>query len=79
MVTLSSLAVDLDLFVLDGPCSPYQPFCNYFGDTQVTFPIKPDRVYTIYVDGYQGAVGEFTLKVSCPISYSYIPLVELVR
>jgi hypothetical protein len=63
-VTLSGLSSDLDVFVSDGNgCSGAD--CVAFGNTSATWTAIAGQVYTVIVDGYNGASGGFDLATSC--------------
>lgn len=64
--TLSGLGSDLDIFVLQdqaGRCD--SEACIAFGDLSATFSATAGQTYYLVVDGYFGAQGPFTLKVTC--------------
>jgi uncharacterized repeat protein (TIGR01451 family) len=78
-VALSGLSfdVDLDLFVLRddaGRCDSAK--CLAFGDTEATFDMIAGQTYYLVVDGFEGAVGAYTLTVDClgPAVSRYVPL-----
>jgi len=69
-VSLSGLSADLDLFVLD------DSDCDASGclgasdnsdasDEQVSFSATAGHVYTIVVDGWEGATSDLSLSISC--------------
>jgi uncharacterized repeat protein (TIGR01451 family) len=63
---LSDLSADLDLFVLrddGGRCNSEK--CLAFGDTEATFEVSAGQTYYLVVDGFEGAVGNYTLTVDC--------------
>lgn len=60
---LTNLSVDLDVFILNA-CS--QNYCKAYGDTTATYYSAPAGAYYIVVDGYSGASGTYTLKVTHP-------------
>ena len=66
LVRISGLAAstDLDVFVLAAGCPATD--CIEFGDDDASFTADPGDEFTIAVDGFQGAEGEFTLTVTCP-------------
>jgi CARDB/S-layer homology domain/Putative binding domain, N-terminal len=79
--TLSDLLVDLDVFILSS-CSPNS--CLAFGDNSASANLGPGTYY-ILVDGYQGAVGTYTLTVSggqrfldVPPSHPYYAYIERI-
>lgn len=70
-VTVSGMSADLDLMVLDAPA------CDGTGcviasteadtaDEAATFPAAAGVSYVVVVDGWEGAVSDFRLDVSCP-------------
>lgn len=66
VVTLSGLSADLDLAVLDGTGAPCDPAaCLGIGDIGASIPVSAGDVYTLVVDGYQGAVSDYRLTVDC--------------
>ena len=65
-IALSNEEAGTDVVVLadDGlGCNPAS--CLGFGFTEVTFDALPGVDYYIVIDGYNGAVGSFDLKVTC--------------
>jgi hypothetical protein len=62
--TLSGLGADLDVFILDA-CS--ESSCLAYGDVTTTTATVPAGEYFIVVDGFQGAVGNFTLTVTTSV------------
>jgi hypothetical protein len=54
--------VDLDLFLLT---SAYPDTCLVGGDNYLAHSIQPG-VYFLAVDGYQGATGQFQIRLECP-------------
>lgn len=60
--TLSGMAVDLDVFILDD-CS--EKSCLASGNVSASTGTLPPGVYYIVVDGFLGAAGAFTLSVDC--------------
>lgn len=62
-VSLSSATSDLDLFLLR---YVYPDSCVAGGDTYLTYPAEAG-VYLLAVDGYRGAVGDYSLRVDCPL------------
>lgn len=61
-VSLLSVTADLDLFLLR---YVYPDSCVAAGDN--VFSLEAERgVYFLAVDGYEGAAGDFTLRVDCP-------------
>ncbi len=62
-LTLSETSADLDVFLL----SDMDPdTCIAAGDTYIQRDTLPAGLYYVVVDGYNGAAGEYTLRVSCP-------------
>ena len=61
-VALSDLEADLDLMVLD-TCSPES--CIGYVDSTGYFDAEPGAEYYLAVDGYGGAVSNYTLTVTC--------------
>lgn len=60
---LTNLTVDLDVFILNA-CS--QNYCKAYGNTTATYYNAPAGTYYIVADGYFGAKGTYTLKVTHP-------------
>jgi hypothetical protein len=57
---------DLDLFVLDagnGSCDPAN--CSEYGNSNTTFTAVPGQSYYLVVDGFAGAISDYTLEVTC--------------
>jgi len=63
-VSLSDLSADLDLFIVAPGCNAAN--CLAYGDETVSFDAVAGELYYIVVDGYEGAVGDYTISVSCP-------------
>ena len=63
-VSLSDLSADLDLFILAPGCNATN--CLAYGDVTASFDAVAGQLYYIVVDGYEGAVGDYTINVSCP-------------
>jgi cysteine-rich repeat protein len=66
-VGLSAMTADLDIFVIDdlgGVCDPTN--CLDVGGNSVTFAAVAGTTYYFVVDGYQGAVSDYTIAVVCP-------------
>lgn len=64
--TLTNLTADLDIFALDsldGPCSGEN--CLGYGSERVRFPVQAGHKYYLVVDGFFGAIGNYTLSVKC--------------
>ena len=64
-VSLSDLSTDLDLFIVAPGCNPTN--CLAYGDATASFNVVAGQLYYVVVDGYQGAVGDYTISVSCPV------------
>ncbi len=67
-------AIDLDLFLLDGP-APTD--CLYAGDSTIDNAMVTPGDYYLVVDGYQGSSGPYMLDVSCSVQQlpvGYLPL-----
>lgn len=60
---LMSSDVDLDLFLLR---TAYPDSCVAAGDTYLSYDASPGLYYLV-VDGYDGAAGDFVLRVECPL------------
>lgn len=63
-VNLSSLSANLDIFILDGDsgvCSPINALAA--GDASASFTAQIGHVYYFVVDGYSGAVGNYTISI----------------
>jgi hypothetical protein len=66
IVSLSNMAADLDVFVLDdswGGCNSDN--CIAFGNTSASFSAVAGGIYHIVVDGYAGAVSNYTVSLAC--------------
>jgi hypothetical protein len=61
--SLITTTADLDLFLLTS-ASPES--CVATGDNAFTYNAQPGNYYLV-VDGYDGAVGSFALKLTCPL------------
>jgi len=62
-ITLSDMNVDLDVFLL----TEMDPdTCIAAGDTYLQKDNLPAGLYYVVVDGFEGASGSYTLRVSCP-------------
>jgi hypothetical protein len=61
-LTLSDLTADLDLFLL-GSCS--EDDCLADGQDEISIHLDDAGTYYVVVDGYQGAIGDYTLTVEC--------------
>src|SRR5207247_7485315 len=65
-VTLSAMAADLDVFVLQDTgtgCDPAN--CVAHGDVSTSFAATAGATYYLVVDGRAGAAGPFTLTTDC--------------
>jgi hypothetical protein len=66
-ISLSNMAADLDIFVLNnasGNCNGNN--CVVVGDTSASFNAIAGQTYYLVVDGYNGAVSNYTISASCP-------------
>ena len=64
-LSLASI-LNLDLFVLEEKGSGCNPStCFAYGDQSVQFNAAGGSTYYVVVDGFQGAVDDFTLNLSC--------------
>jgi hypothetical protein len=60
---------DLDVFALNAQGSDCKTKeCTAYGDQQVTFEVNSGQPVYLNVDGHNGAVGSYTLTVSCDIT-----------
>jgi len=69
-LTLSGLNDDLDLFLLDGSdCDPSACLAGSANggtdDESITYDVTAGAEYRIVVDGYAGAVSDYTLELNC--------------
>jgi predicted secreted protein len=67
-LSLSDLTADVDVFVLDaaaGDCGG--GVCLKSGDNGVTFLAEAGRTYYVAVDGFEGAVGNYTITAQCGV------------
>ncbi len=65
-VTLSNKTGDLDIFVLNGAAAACNgSYCLGAGISSVSFSATAGQAYYLVVDGYNGAVGSFTINVAC--------------
>lgn len=62
-ISLTDIAVDLDLYLLEGQCLPAH--CVAFGDDALTFTATGGTEYFVLVDGEDVAGGSFVLHVAC--------------
>ena len=60
-VRLTNFLVDMDLLLLDA-CDSWA--CTAAGKS-VTFRAEAGRTYSLAVDGYNGAAGEYTIAADC--------------
>ena len=70
VVTLTGLAVDLDLFLMpsadcDGQSCLAASKENDTNDERMEFAAVAGELYTLMVDGYAGGAGPFTLSIAC--------------
>jgi hypothetical protein len=72
-VSLNGLTADLDLFVLSNPGSCNANNCLTYGDTSASFTATAGQSYFLVVDGYEGAVSNYTLNVTCPAVWTQTP------
>lgn len=63
-ISLSNMSADLDLFILTPGCNATS--CIAYGDATASFDAVAGQIYYVVVDGYQGAVSDYTIGVSCP-------------
>jgi hypothetical protein len=70
-VRLTNLQVDIDLLLLDA-CDSWvcmaassTPLDLQHGAEAITFQAQAGRAYSLAVDGYDGASGEYTIAVDC--------------
>jgi C1A family cysteine protease len=64
--SLTGMSANLDIFALSNAGNS----CNSsnslsYGDSQVTFNVTAGQQYYLVVDGYQGAISNYTLSVNC--------------
>lgn len=65
-VSLSNMTADLDIFVLRNPSGTCDADnCLAYGDATVSFTATTYTTYYLVVDGYNGAIGDYTIQVSC--------------
>lgn len=69
-ITLSAagLTADLDLFVSEGSCEGGCLALSIHAassDETVSFPAQAGQTYTVVLDGYNGAVSDFSLTADC--------------
>lgn len=63
-ISLSNMSADLDLFVSTPGCNATS--CIAYGNATASFDAVAGQIYYVVVDGYQGAVSDYTIGVSCP-------------
>ena len=61
--TLSGMTADLDLFLTENGCDANH--CTDVGGTQVVFTATPGIDYFLVVEGYFGAISDYTLTITC--------------
>ena len=61
---LSGMTTDLDVFILSS-CDKNN--CLAYGDAAAFYTSAIPGTYYIVVDGYNGAIGAYTLTVTCPV------------
>lgn len=66
---LMTATADLDLFLLR---TAFPDSCVAAGDNYLSLQASPGLYYLV-VDGYNGAEGDFTLKVECPLEVQATP------
>lgn len=64
-IYLTDIAVDLNLYLLEGTCLPGQ--CVAFGDDAITHTVSAGTEYFVVVDGADAAGGDFVLHLECPV------------
>ena len=77
-VTLTGLSGDLDVFVMDDAgagCSATN--CIAYGDETATFDVEAGQTYYLVVDGYYGAISDYTITVNCSVNYPPIAFFPL--
>jgi hypothetical protein len=62
-IVISNMSADLDIFLLPQSGSPDD--CIEFGDSGISVDCLPAGLYYIAVDGYFGAISDFTLSLTC--------------
>lgn len=65
-VTIAADAENLDVFVMsdaDGDCNPEA--CIAYGEDEATFDAVTGETYYIVVDGFEGAIDDYLIEVSC--------------
>lgn len=79
-VALSDLTADLDIFVLNsegGACLSQN--CLAYGDVTANFSALAGQIYYLLVDGYNGAIGNYTISITCPVLPPQIYLPFIIR
>ena len=74
-VHLGTVYPDMKILVLDGPLDPHvraATIGSYTGNT-LTWVAQAERTYTIVVDGYQGAMGDFEVRVDFIHDIPWLP------
>ena len=77
---LTGLTDDLDLFLLDGDadCDPSSCIDHSAGvgtaDESITFVATAGQTFHVAVDGFSGAVSDYTLSLTCPECATDYPL-----
>ena len=65
-VDLANMNADLDVFVAqDGGAGCQGTACAAFGNTSATFSVQAGEDWYVTVDGFNGAVSDFDLTVTC--------------
>ena len=65
-VELANMNADLDVFVAqDGGAGCQGTACAAFGNTSATFSVQAGEDWYVTVDGFNGAVSDFDLTVTC--------------
>jgi hypothetical protein len=64
-VVLSGMTADLDIFVLHNGGGCYADNCIAYGNSVATFDAVAGETYYLVVDGYYGAVSDYTIDVTC--------------
>ena len=63
-ISLTDIAIDLNLYLLEGQCLPAQ--CTAFGDETLSFSAAAGTEYFIVVDGADPTGGDFVLHLEPP-------------
>ena len=65
-VELANMSADLDVFVVSDTASGCEgTSCAAFGSTSASFSVQAGESWYVVVDGYNGAVSDFDLTVTC--------------